>query len=382
MAVPLLLAGCGNPGGEAAQDSGNGEEKVSVVLRQAEQRHFEDRLVVHGTLEAKNTSLVSPRIDGTLDAIYVEEGDPVKAGETKLFQIDRVRVAQAVTIAEQDLAMARGQRQEAEANLERLQAQYDKAEKDYHRFTRLLEKEAVTQDAFEKVEAQYKQAKAGLKHARTVVGVAEEQVRKAEAALRISRKNLSDSLVYAPIGGVVSHRMKEPGEMGSAGRPVVRIEDPTLLEVSVFVPEQYYPRVSVGKTMAHLAVGDEDAGADRVSYKRPTIQPELRTFEVKCLIEDPPDYVVPGALAETAIVFTERDALGVPSEAIQVRHNKQVVFTIREATAHRVPIETGLETGGWTEVTGGAVEAGMAIAAMGLFLLEEGTAVTVLEESD
>ncbi len=58
------------------------------------------------------------------------------------------------------------------------------------------------------------------------------------------------------------------------------------------------------------------------------------------------------------------------------------MFAVEDGQARLLPVETGLETDGWTEVTGGEVKAGMSIVTMGQFLLDDGTAVTVVEGSD
>ena len=59
--------------------------RIPVVLTPATQQIFEQRVVVQGNVEAKEFAMVSPRVQGVIEAIFVDEGDSVIANETKLF---------------------------------------------------------------------------------------------------------------------------------------------------------------------------------------------------------------------------------------------------------------------------------------------------------
>ena len=344
-------------------------------------RDLEERLTVQGNVESKDSAQVHPRIPGVLDKIYVDLGDEVEANKTPLFQSDSLKVAKAVEISRQDLAVARLGAREADANLERVQAGFDKAEIDYHRFKRLYEQNAVTLDVFERQESRYKQTAAGLKHAKTMVEHAAERVRQAELALQIAEKNLSDSLVYAPISGRISHRFREPGEMGDTGRPVLRIAGLDPLEVSAFLPAAHYPAVIPGQSKARIRVSGIDLGMQTITYKSPTIEPTLRSFQIKCLIEGPPEGVAPGAMAQVEVVLQQRRALSAPTASILTRGDRQVVFLLDGDVARMVPVETGLSSDGWTEVNGDGIAEGALVVRMGQHQLNDGMRVTVQQEA-
>jgi len=380
------LAGCGERSSSTEKGTPDAktaiaEREVPVVLTPVASRTFENRLAVQGSVEAKNTVVVSVRIPGTIDDIYVEEGDEVIAGETKLFQTDALKLTKAVEVSRQDVAVAHCAKREAEANLEMVQAQYDKAKIDFDRFQRLYNQNAVTQDVFEQQDSRYKQTKAGLKHAETVVDLATERARQAEAALAIAEKNLSDSLVYAPITGKVSARLKEPGESADSSHPVLQLVDPKVLEVSAFLPAQYYAQIQPGTTTMRIRVGGIEAGERPITYRSPTITPQLRTFEVKCLLEDPPEGVAPGALADIQITLEQRQGAGCPSNAVLQRGDQKVVFVVENNRAKQIPVETGLESDGWIELLAGAPPEGAPGVTMGQSLLNDGTPVTIHKEA-
>jgi multidrug efflux pump subunit AcrA (membrane-fusion protein) len=168
--------------------------------------------------------------------------------------------------------------------------------------------------------------------------------------------------------------------MGNPGIPVLRIDDTTVVEVAAFLPAQYYPDVVFGQTLMTIRVAGIDVGRHAISYKSPTINPKLRTFEVKCLLSNPPEGVAPGAMAQIHVILESRNALGVPSGAIQQRGGHNVVFTVKDHIAHQVIIQPGIEMNGWTEIREGDVSEETAVVTMGQYMIEEGTHVAVQKE--
>lgn len=368
---------------EASAGNRRTEEKtIPVVVTTPQTRDFERSFLVQGNIEAKNFAMVSPRIPGTVVSVFVDEGRAVTAGKTKLFQTDAANLKENVEIGRHDLTVARCAKEQAVANLEKTRADLHKAKLDYERFERLLEKEAVTVNAFEQQESRYLQLQAAEKLARAQVNLAAAQERQSRAALAISEKNLADATIYAPIDGKVSARLLEPGEMGSPGVPVLRIDDTNVVEVSAFLPAQYYPQIVPGSTLMKIRVAGIDVGRYAVTYKSPTINPKLRTFEVKCLLTAPPDGVAPGGMAQLNVILESREGLGVPTTAVQQRGGQDVVFVVKEKTSHQVTVRTGIEKDGWIEIMTDEIEKQDLVVTMGQDMLEEGSSVSIQRESN
>ncbi len=356
------------------------EKRVAVVTTPAETRTFEQSLPVQGNIEAKHFAMVAARIPGVIEAIKVDEGDPVIAGRTVLFETDAVSLKRNVQINQHNLKVAQCAQREAAANLDKTKVDFHKAKLDYERFQRLHAKDAVTADAFEQQQSRYEQLGAVVKLATAQVDLTAAQVDQAQAALAIAEKDLADATIYAPIDGTVSLRLQEPGEMGDPGVPVMRIDDTSVLEVAAFLPAQYYGAVTANQTAMKIRVSGVDLGSQVITYKSPTIHPKLRVFEVKCLLKEPPAAVAPGAMAEVVVVLDSRPGLGVPTRAIQQRGGGSVVFVVEGDTARQKAVKTGLESDGWVELRDADVTDGAAIVTMGQYMVEDGAAVSVQQE--
>jgi len=384
--IVVLAAIAGVLCGQATAEPSSQETKttasaqVPVMVTPAAMRQFERTLVVQGNVETKEFAMVSPRIGGTLEAIYVDEGDAVDAGRTKLFQTEAVNLERNAQIKQHATTVAECSRREAVAGLDKIDADLYKAELDFNRFKRLYDQNTVTADAFEQQQSRYRQLQAARNLAEAQVDLATAKENQSKAELAIAQKELADATAYAPISGKISQRLREPGEMGSPGQPVLRIDDTSVVEVAAFLPAQYYGDVVTGQTSMRVAVSGVDLGSRIITYKSPTIHPKLRTFEVKCLLKDPPAAVAPGAMAQIAVVLETRQGLGIPSSAIQTRSSGTVVFVVRDGAARQEAVVTGIEAAGWTEIRQGQVKADEQVVTLGQNMLDDGGAVQIQKE--
>ena len=81
--------------------------RVPVSVQAAEVRLLERLVVAHGNVLSRNYASVAARVAGTIEEFFVAEGDPVVAGQTRLFQIDALKLRKALEVAQQSLAVTR-----------------------------------------------------------------------------------------------------------------------------------------------------------------------------------------------------------------------------------------------------------------------------------
>lgn len=118
----------------------------------------------------------------------------------------------------------------------------------------------------------------------------------------------------------------------------------------------------------------KQAGSHLVGYRAPTINPTLRTFEIKGVVDTSTVPAVPGGMATLTILFESREGLGVPSSSILNREGKKVVFVIRDGRAYQTPVTTGFQNGTSTEIVSG-LKAGDTVVTEGQTLLRDNLAV-------
>ena len=216
---------------------------------------------------------VNTRVQGFIKKVYFEEYQPVRRGDTLLVIEDaefRLRLAQA----EADLANAQAGQQVTnagiattqstldvgEAAIEEMRVRMVNAEREWHRYERLLEQEAVTRQQYDEVATAYEAARARYDQAvRTKrstalskdeltrrLGQGEAAIRLAQAAVDLARLNLSYTVVVATCDGVTGRKDIHEGQLVQPGQTMVDIVDGGDLWVIANYRERQLPRIRVG----------------------------------------------------------------------------------------------------------------------------------------
>lgn len=108
VSIALLLRDGGQGETKTTSPTDNaGREPVLVRYAEAQEVMFHDSVSADGELKSRFYAVVSPRIGGIIDDVFVREGDRVEQGTTKLFQVENEKLRQAAEHARQSLAIAR-----------------------------------------------------------------------------------------------------------------------------------------------------------------------------------------------------------------------------------------------------------------------------------
>ena len=362
----FVVAGCSAEKNETKQET-LADRVLNVKVAEAKTRTFEELLKVQGSLEAKDSATVAARVSGPLLEVCVDVGDVVEKDKTILFKVDATELENRVLIAKEDIATAKAGLAVAEANEKRARVDFDKAERDAARYTRLYEQKLVTDNESEQAVVK---RDANILHSK-------QQISQAEAMLKIAERNLADATIYAPISGVVNKRFREPGERVDKGTEIVNITGSGSVEAIAFLPSFYYSKIVVGETEVALKIDGADIGRFKVTAKSPAIDMKLRTFEVRALVKDN-SAAIPGSLAEFNFVISSKQAIGVPDSAVLNRAAGELVFVQNDDVAKETIVTTGLRNNGFVELTSG-VNDGDKIVVEGQTQLYDGRKVSVVE---
>jgi membrane fusion protein (multidrug efflux system) len=168
---------------------------------------------------------VSSRINGTINAVYVDNNQSVKAGQL-LVQLDpndyQVALEQAraqVAQAEADLNSARQQYVSAVATVRQDEAQNYLAQRNAQRYSQLIKQQVVSQSEFDQYDATARAQDATVKRdqaaaasAQRTIASKEAQVKQAQANLDQAGLNLSYTRIIAPADGIIGNRSAQLGQ--------------------------------------------------------------------------------------------------------------------------------------------------------------------------
>jgi HlyD family secretion protein len=256
---------------------------------------------VSGQVEATEVQ-VSPEVGGRVLEIPVVEGDRIRKGDRIALldtrdaelALQRARAERAQADAQlrllqagsrpEDIRQAQSQVTAAGGDTEVAQAELIAAEADLQRFETLLQRNSGSQKqrddartrrdvARERLaSARARESAAGEGASRLRAGARKEEIEAARARLAAMdaqiasiEKSRADATILAPIDGIVSERLLDPGEMAAPRAPVVVLTDLDHAWAEVFVDEPQVPRLKLGQAATVIT----DAGgrlAGKVSY--------------------------------------------------------------------------------------------------------------------
>jgi len=299
--IPLLVIILGGTGYWIMNSSEDGE--ISVQAEEVIRRDIIHKVNANGKIQPEEEVQISSTITAWITSITVAEGDTVQPGQL-LISMDEKQYRAAYN---QTLSGVKS----AEANLKQVKAQKERTES-------LFEKDLISKQELEKIEATFE--------------LASSQLDQARSSLLSREDELSKTKLLAPAFGIVTSLTKEVGEMAVGGMfnpgVVMTIADLTRMEVLVDVNENDIVTVMVGDT----AEIELDAFPDTIFYGVVSeiahtaqsmnlgSQEQVTNFKVKVKMIDPPGNIRPG-MSSTVNIITEvrNDAISIPIQSLTAR---------------------------------------------------------------
>lgn len=351
------------------------------------------KVTATGTLQPTNKANIGSELSGTVAVVHVDVNDRVRRGQV-LAELDTSRLRDqvarsraALEVAQANLRQAQATAAEAAGNLKRLQEVW-----------RLSGGKVPS-------ESELASAQAAVLRAQSATSSAQAGVTDARAALSADTTNLGKAAIRSPMDGVVLARSVDPGNAVAATLQAVTLftlaEDLTRMKLEVNVDEADVGLVREGQkatfTVSAWPSRSYPATIRRVSYGS-TTKDNVVSYIAELVVDNTDLSLRPGMSATASIIATERvDALLVPNAALRFNpaaagapaaqasggivsrlmprpprsgERRQAgtdaaaarqVWVLRDGQPVGVPVLPGVSDGRMTEVTGSALQPGMAV---------------------
>lgn len=219
-----------------------------------------DKIGGSGLIETTEV-LVSAESSGRATAVNIDEGMTVAEGDTLLI-IDP-------SYLELEIATAEAGRKVAVSNLESARLKVNNAERarayaltERDRLQRLLASGTTTQQQFDKVSFEYDNAELAYRTASANVNTIQSEIEKIDSEITRLIRRLEDCYPVSPLGGTVTEKYIEPGELLNPGKAIARIARLDTVWVKVYLPASDFARIKTGDA-AHV---DTEAGGKYYGY--------------------------------------------------------------------------------------------------------------------
>jgi RND family efflux transporter MFP subunit len=296
---------------DAVAQAGVAQVQTMVELAQtdvvkAQTRELAQGLPISGSLKAVNSAVVKARAAGELQGLTVREGDTVKAGQV-LARVDATEYVARVQQAQQQADAAKSQ-------IDIAQRQFDN------------NKALVAQGFI---------SKTALDTSLNSLDAAKATYKAAVAAVDMNRKTLDDTVLRAPISGVVSQRLAQPGERVAVDAKVVEIVDLGQLELEATLSGADSVDVRVGQDALLQVEGTSRPVRARVARINPSAQPGSRSVLAYLAVADA-TALRQGLFAQGTLATSRASALAVPLSAVRTDKPSPYVQVVEnDRVAHK-----------------------------------------------
>ncbi len=327
------------------------EQPAGVRVDAVETEPFSQTVPILGRLVAAQRGEVAARVAAAVDALAVQVGDRVAAGDV-IAALDRDRLEARAQFAEARVSAA-------EAQIVADRAELSLLEQERRRLLRLRESAAFSPAQLEDKSQEIEAATARITRA-------EAQLEEARADLSLAAADLEDAAVRAPYPGVVTERYVSAGDYVSTGEPIVALLDDSSLEIEADVPSARARNLDPSDRVAvRFEVGRETTAHLRAIV--PDENPLTRTVAVRFALDATTEamFLATGQSVTLEIPVGEaRDVVTVDKDAILRRPTGAMVFvaaagkaqpravTLGDAVGNRFVVEEGLKPGELVVVRG------------------------------
>ena len=332
-------------------------EFLASDITMVQPRDLRQMLRLSGSLRAVNQAAVKAKVPGEVREVLVREGEAVKAGQV-LIKMD---TSEYLARAEQ----ARGAMQAARGQL-------DIAAKTRDNNKALLDKGFISKTAFDNAASQF--------------SIAQANVESAKGALDVAQKLLNDTVIRAPISGLVSSRTIQPGEKVSADNRLLEVVDLNKLEMEAAVPASDILNIALGQEVQVRIEGLAEPLPGKVVRINPSTQAGSRSILTYIQIDNPNGVLRAGMFGEAQLTLAKKSGvLTVPQSALQSEALNPYVYAIENDRLVQKPIVPGLRgddgQGGAVEVVSG-LDSGAQVVRNNLGSLRPGTPVRFARAPD
>ena len=295
-------------------------------------------LPLSGSLAPVTQATIKAKVSGVIEETTLQEGQQVVNGQV---------------LVRLDAADQRARLTQQQAMLDEAQARLSMAAKNEANSQALLKQKYISQTAYDTTQ--------------NSVDLARANVKSAAAMLDIARIALADTVIRAPMAGIVSKRHLQAGEKASPDMPVYTIVNLAQLTLEAPVPSADIPRIKLGQDV-HFKVDGFGARdfAGKVTRINPTTESGSRAMLVYIAVDNGDGALRGGMFAKGSIV-TERSPVAPLVPLTAVRNEKQgpVVYALVNNKVVAQPVTLGLrnEDEGYAEVTSGLVPGAKVIIA-------------------
>jgi multidrug efflux pump subunit AcrA (membrane-fusion protein) len=375
---------------------------VSVQVAPAVRKNVQQVVKAEAVLYPLNQSAIVPKISAPVRKFYVNRGSKVHRGQLLAVLENRDLAAAAVenqgayeqaeaTYSTTTAASLPEEIQKAELDAKAAKANLDAQQKVYDSRLLLFNQGALPRKELDASAVALTEARNQFeiaeKHLNSLQAVGKQNEMKSATGQLTSAKGkyegaqaqLSYSEIRSPINGVITDRPLYPGEMATAGTPLITVMDLSQVIAKAHIPQPQAALLKAGDPASLTSPDSPEAVTGRVTVVSPALDPNSTTVEVWVQAPNPGEQLKPGSSVQVSVVAKSlADALVIPSSALLTTTEGETTVMVlgADGRAHQRTVKTGVRQDDEAQITDG-LNPGDRVITTGAYGLPDNTRVQV-----
>lgn len=369
-ALSLITAGC-------SETSSASQEDNLPVVKTWKVTSSQTGAIANGKVTAAEEIQVVSKVSGKAATVKANEGSVVKQGDV-LVTLEASDYQEQINQAQAAIAGAQARLRDTKAGartqqlqqlasvVEQAEAGLKVAESNYNRMKALYDSGALSQAELERTSLDLEKARTGLQQAQAqydlakagpttdTVAALEAEVSRLNASLDLAKSSYENTIIRAPISGIVAKRNIDPGEMAVAGSPLLVLVKMDQVKVEASVPQEQINHVKVG---SQVDVKVSSLGGQvmkgTVEFVSPVSDANSSSFPIKVRVNNPDGLLRAGMVAEVMLQGTAQTGTKVPTAAVMDKDSKHYIYKVDQDVVHQVEVSVSDSNNNWTTVTQG-----------------------------
>lgn len=284
--------------------------------------YITESVYASGIIESKNQYMVYPTINGTLEMLYVDEGDVVQAGDSLASILNNNTVSNqknAEIIAEYNNYDSQINKiKDLELNAKQVEGKFKLDSIKFERNKQLFEKELISKSDFEINELNYNNSKSSYYSILLKIEDLKKQLKlndsQSKNNLNLSSLTKNDLILKSEVNGKVYSILKNKGELVTSQTPVFMIGSEKLYTIILQVDEYDIIKIKKNQTViVNLDSYKEKTFNAKITKITPLMNERSKTFSVEAVFLNQPELLYPNLTLEGNILLSERkDVVTIP----------------------------------------------------------------------
>ncbi|WP_297422432.1 efflux RND transporter periplasmic adaptor subunit [Clostridium sp.] len=355
--------------------------KTSVEVQTATTTEKNSGDTYKATLEAYQQGIVSSKISAKVMSESLENGQYVNAGDT-LVTLDDQDIKNNIKTAQAQLQVYENQLNSSQVALEKLKINLDDAQRNYDRQKTLFDGNAISKADLEAAEKTLNNAKADYDSGNATIQTAQSNIDAEKVSISNLQDNLNNTIIKAPISGVISNKSANIGQMASSGAALATVNDISSIYATIQVPQEKISSVKIGQPATIVVDGSDKTFNGTVQNMDLSADTTSRVFNCKIKIDNSDKSLLPGIYGKVTLVNDQKiEVITIPINALVGNEGDYSVFINDNGTAKKTKVTIGETNDNNVEITSG-VKNGDQIIVTNTSTLQDGDAIDAVSKQD